>query len=391
MKSITMNSLEATLRVAMIAALTSLSFAFAAHAAPVTDFRTYRASPATTLAGQGTDDPVVGDLVGNTADSSFVIGYLPTPAVLGANVGDKITLTFGVSFNDTAGIVNGGDNFRFALFDLNGEAQDSATGGFGGGPNYDTAGTGNTDDFRGYWLGVRNGSGTGSGGSIRERIATLVSGQNAFAATGTNGPTAPSLGAVGGDPVTLTSDLNGDGNGADYSGVLTLTRNASNLVDVSGSFIGTNGLTGNVFMASDTTVPSPSTYGAIGFLIGNALDVEQVIFQNIDVAVIPAGATQDADFDGDSDIDGEDFLIWQRGLGGTNVTNANGNADGDGDVDGDDLAVWKTQFGTIPAAVSVGAVPEPGALTLGGMTLATLAGVARRRCARLSRGVTARR
>ncbi len=293
MKSITMNSLEATLRVAMIAALTSLSFAFAAHAAPVTDFRTYRASPATTLAGQGTDDPVVGDLVGNTADSSFVIGYLPTPAVLGANVGDKITLTFGVSFNDTAGIVNGGDNFRFALFDLNGEAQDSATGGFGGGPNYDTAGTGNTDDFRGYIFGAKNGSGTGSGGSIRERLLMLAAGDNTFATAGTNAATAPSLGPVGGDPVTLVSDVNGNGAGADYTGVMTLTRNALGLVDLSGSFIGSNAATGNVFSATDLTPNTSSTYGAVGFLIGGGLNLDQASFQNVDVTVtaIPEPAT----------------------------------------------------------------------------------------------------
>ena len=376
MKANTMNSLKATRSLAIVTALASVSFTTAAHAAPVTDFRTYRAAAATTLAGQGTNDPIVGDLLGNTADGSFVLGYLSAPAVLGANVGDKITLSFGVSFDDTAGIVNGGDNFRFALFDLNGEAQDSATGA---GPNYATAGTDNTDNFRGYWLGVRNGTGTGSGGSIRERINALVTGDNAFAATGDNGPTAPSLGAVGGDPVTLTSDVNGDGTGADYTAELTLTRNASNLVDVSGSFIGTNGATGNVFAASDITEPSPATYGAIGFLIGNALDVEQVNFQNIDVAVVPASAGQDADFDGDNDVDGADFLIWQRGLGGANVTNADGNADGDADVDADDLAVWKTKFGMTPQAVNLSAIPEPSVLTLGGMSLAGIVGLVRRR------------
>jgi hypothetical protein len=374
-----MNSLKAARSLAIVTALASLSLNLAANGAPVTDFRTYRAAAATTLAGQGTNDPVVGDLLGNTADGSFVLGYLSTPAVLGANVGDKVTLSFGVSFDDTAGIVNGGDNFRFALFDLNGEAQDSATGGAGGGPNYATAGTDNTDNFRGYWLGVKNGTGTGSGGSIRERISMLVTGDNAFAATGDNNATAPTLGAVGGDPVTLTSDVNGDGTGADYTGMLTLTRNAMGLVDVSGSFIGTNGATGNVFTASDITDPSPATYGAVGFLIGNALDVEQVLFQNIDVAVIPASAGQDADFDGDNDVDGADFLIWQRGMGGANVTNADGNADGDADVDADDLAIWKTKFGMTPQAVNVSAIPEPGVLTLGGMSLATIVGLVRRR------------
>ncbi|MBA3484221.1 MAG: right-handed parallel beta-helix repeat-containing protein, partial [Pirellulales bacterium] len=51
-----------------------------------------------------------------------------------------------------------------------------------------------------------------------------------------------------------------------------------------------------------------------------------------------------ADFDGDDDVDGADFLTWQRGLGGP-ATPANGNATNDGAVDGADLAVWAIQFG----------------------------------------------
>lgn len=252
------------------------------YGAMIIDYRTYKAAPATTLAGQGTDDPVVGDLA-NSANSAFVIGYLPAPAVLGPNAGDSITFSFGVSFNDAVGMANTGDNFRYAIFDLNGEVQDPSSGA----PNIATAGTANTDDFRGYILGVKNGVGTGSGGSIRERIATLVSGQNAFAATGMNLPTAPSLGAVGGDSVTLVSDVNGNGAGADYTGVLKLTRNLAGLVDVSGSFIGSNAATGNLFSAADVTPNASSTYGAIGFLMGNGLNADQASFINVDVTATP--------------------------------------------------------------------------------------------------------
>ncbi|MDQ3441833.1 MAG: PEP-CTERM sorting domain-containing protein [Planctomycetota bacterium] len=258
--------------------------ASSALAAPVQDFHTFKATPATTLTGQGTSSPVVGDLVAaaNSANSAFVIGYLATPVILGANVGDSITFSFGVSFNDAVGMSNNGDNFRFALFNENGETRETAD-------NTATAGTANTDNYRGYILGVKNGAvgATGSGGSIRERIAMLASGQNAFAATGTNGATAPSLGAVGGDPVVLTSDVNGDNAGADYTGVLTLTRAAGG-VDITGSFNGTNnpaGTVGNIFSASDTTANDSSTYGAIGFLIGNGLSVDQLSFQNVEVVV----------------------------------------------------------------------------------------------------------
>ena len=54
--------------------------------------------------------------------------------------------------------------------------------------------------------------------------------------------------------------------------------------------------------------------------------------------------TNDADFDGDGDTDGADFLAWQRGFGTPNATLPDGDADGDKDVDGDDLFVWQSNF-----------------------------------------------
>lgn len=53
------------------------------------------------------------------------------------------------------------------------------------------------------------------------------------------------------------------------------------------------------------------------------------------------------DFDGDGDVDGRDFLLWQRGYGtpAPNATPFDGDADGDQDVDGDDLEIWQGQYG----------------------------------------------
>ena len=92
-----------------------------------------------------------------------------------------------------------------------------------------------------------------------------------------------------------------------------------------------------------------------------------------------AGApAADADFDSDGDIDGEDFLIWQRGLGATGQTsNANGDADGNGTVEGSDLEFWKDQFGG--ASSIVGAVPEPTSLSLLAAGAAGLSHYRRRR------------
>lgn len=56
-------------------------------------------------------------------------------------------------------------------------------------------------------------------------------------------------------------------------------------------------------------------------------------------------AAPSADFDGDNDIDGGDFLAWQRGFGKLGAVKIDGDADGDADVDADDLAVWHEQFG----------------------------------------------
>src|SRR5688572_31107555 len=90
---------------------------FTANAAAVTDWHTFRAAPATTLSGQGTDDPIVGSFT-ETADASFVIGYAPSPVTLG-NIGDRVTFDFSVRFNDTSGMISAADNFRFGIYDLN--------------------------------------------------------------------------------------------------------------------------------------------------------------------------------------------------------------------------------------------------------------------------------
>lgn len=73
-----------------------------------------------------------------------------------------------------------------------------------------------------------------------------------------------------------------------------------------------------------------------------------------------------ADFDGDEDVDGADFLTWQRNLGRNDagVSLATGDANDDGSVTGDDLTVWQNQFGGGAAIAAIGAVPEPSALVI---------------------------
>lgn len=87
-----------------------------------------------------------------------------------------------------------------------------------------------------------------------------------------------------------------------------------------------------------------------------------------------------ADFDQDDDVDGVDFLTWQRGRG-AGSTLAEGDADGDADVDAVDLTVWRFQWGVAGGAQPVGsAVPEPTGLATS-VFLAALGWAARRRFA----------
>ena len=61
-----------------------------------------------------------------------------------------------------------------------------------------------------------------------------------------------------------------------------------------------------------------------------------------EVSVGPAG-----DFDKDGDVDGQDFLVWQRNFGVTSgATSNDGDANGDGAVDGEDFLVWQANFGS---------------------------------------------
>jgi hypothetical protein len=76
----------------------------------------------------------------------------------------------------------------------------------------------------------------------------------------------------------------------------------------------------------------------------------------VDVVLMGLGSVSvgiPGDFDSDSDVDGRDFLIWQRG----------GSPGGVGDAT--DLGNWQTNYGTGTGPLTaVTAVPEPGSLAL---------------------------
>lgn len=105
-------------------------------------------------------------------------------------------------------------------------------------------------------------------------------------------------------------------------------------------------------------------------------------FAFIDFITAPTlggGSFLEADFNQDGNVDGTDLTAWKSGFG-TGTQKAQGDADADGDVDGADFLTWQRQFGQAPpAAVAAGAVPEPATGLLGGLGLAALAAVRRRR------------
>ena len=70
-----------------------------------------------------------------------------------------------------------------------------------------------------------------------------------------------------------------------------------------------------------------------------------------------------ADFDEDNDVDGEDFLIWQKNTGGPGGL-SQGDANNDGNVDQDDLVIWENQHGSTTPLAGVSAIPEPHAICL---------------------------
>ncbi len=62
------------------------------------------------------------------------------------------------------------------------------------------------------------------------------------------------------------------------------------------------------------------------------------------------------DFDQDGDVDGRDFLAWQRGAGVASPTLADGDANGDGVVNSVDLGIWQDQYATPGPVVAVSAL-----------------------------------
>jgi hypothetical protein len=100
------------------------------------------------------------------------------------------------------------------------------------------------------------------------------------------------------------------------------------------------------------------------------------------IFVVDPPAADSADFDGDNDVDGVDFLTWQRGFGGT--TADGGDANGDNMVDAADFQIWQDQFGTtgLPGT----SIPEPAIATMLAAVLLAVGAATRRALPTTRRG-----
>ena len=160
----------------------------------------------------------------------------------------------------------------------------------------------------------------------------------------------------------------GDGNGwEEFGGISTSVLGESYLQG--SSMLADQGSIdlGNPFNPS---VPGGGTGSATDLVFRYGLadgTLDSAFIRYVDVPVL-----DEADFDRDGDVDGDDFLLWQGGFGTpSGAEKMDGDYDNDGDVDGDDFLGWQAEFGNSSGNASA-AVPEPSALGLFTLILAGL-------------------
>ena len=81
--------------------------------------------------------------------------------------------------------------------------------------------------------------------------------------------------------------------------------------------------------------------------------LDEVRFSNtvLDPSELLVPVVNNGDFDGNGVVDGDDFVLWQRGGSPDPLSQA-------------DLAIWEANYGTTPLSAAVAAVPEPASWAL---------------------------
>jgi len=165
----------------------------------------------------------------------------------------------------------------------------------------------------------------------------------------------------------------GDFNEATQGMVLTQGADTIGFGRATGSIASNLAANNNFGPPGDSSV-FPRQSGPYTLLVTEGVSVIKGMTLGYDVTYdISPSTAVDADFDGDGDVDGADFLAWQQNAGTVSgATPEQGDADGNGAVDGLDLAAWQGAFGPGAAAPSAAAIPEPATAALAaiGMLLA---------------------
>jgi hypothetical protein len=170
-----------------------------------------------------------------------------------------------------------------------------------------------------------------------------------------------------GNPVTWVADLGGSGL---FPGTYQASGGNYNLIDPTGDFnqmiTFVNGQSfGDVHIRTQgKVVPNPAdpelmnegNLSILARLDPTTLSGYAFYFDtdfNLGVIILENGAAVEdesfdfdemaGNFDGDDDVDGNDFLIWQQEVGGP----GSADADGSGTVDAADLAIWQADFGKV--------------------------------------------
>jgi hypothetical protein len=172
---------------------------------------------------------------------------------------------------------------------------------------------------------------TGVGGDGRAVISPLL---------GETGPNA--------DDVWLIADY--DTGNTNALGLITLPEGTYSLEAFQHEAAGGAAL--EVWAAQGDRLTTGLASGAF-FPLTTATQADRFLAANQGLALVAGPGTgpvaKAGDFDVDGDVDGNDFLVWQRGGSPTPNSAA-------------DLATWKTNYATAVAAG--GAVPEPGSICL---------------------------
>jgi hypothetical protein len=143
----------------------------------------------------------------------------------------------------------------------------------------------------------------------------------------------------------LPADFNGDGRADLLSTSYQNNRIVTSLAGATGGYAPQNVTTSaaGVRAAIAADLDGDGDLDIVAASPGN----DQIVWYQNDPPTEVAG-----DYDDDGDVDGGDFLVWQRTLGATATPNGSG-ADGssNGVIDAADLGIWSANFGAASAPV----------------------------------------